>query len=90
MMSKGPQSKIRLPFGETQWFKITRGVAQGAVESSFLYSCFINSLAGELKDKGLGIQIAGVITPLLLYADDIVLLANSIAELRASDKFRLS
>ena len=85
-MSKDPQSKIRLPFGETQWFKITRGVAQGAVESPFLYSCFINALAGELKDKGLGIQIAGVITPLLLYADDIVLLANSIAELRAMNE----
>ena len=32
-MSADPKSKIRLPFGETEYFKVTRGVAQGAVES---------------------------------------------------------
>jgi len=81
-MSRDPKSKVRLPFGETEFFKVTRGVAQGAVESPFLYSCFINGLADELKQKGLGVQIAGVLTPLLMYADDIVFLASSIEELR--------
>ena len=59
-----------------------RGVAQGAVESPFLYACFINGLADELKSKGLGIVIAGKHTPLLMYADDVVFLAGSIEELR--------
>jgi hypothetical protein len=39
-MNADSESKIRLPFGETELFKVTRGVAQGAVESPFLYSCF--------------------------------------------------
>ena len=82
-MSSDPKSKVRLPFGETEYFKVGRGVAQGAVESPFLYACHINGLAKELKAKGLGITIAGVLTPLLMYADDVVLLAGSIAELRA-------
>jgi hypothetical protein len=43
-------------------------------------------LAEELIDKGMGIQIAGIRTPLLMYADDIVLLASSIAELRAMNQ----
>ena len=60
-----------------------RGVAQGAVESPFFYACFINGLADELKQKGLGIRIAGVLTPLLMYDDDVVLQAGSIVELRA-------
>jgi hypothetical protein len=85
-MNSSSESKIRLPFGETEWFKVTRGVAQGAVESPFLYSCFINGLAEDLRERGLGVQAAGVLTPLLMYADDIVLLASSVAELRAMNK----
>jgi hypothetical protein len=82
-MSSDPKSKVRLPFGETDYFRVSRGVAQGAVESPFLYACFINGLAEELKSKGLGIVIAGKPTPLLMYADDVVLLAGSVEELRA-------
>jgi hypothetical protein len=61
-------------------------VAQGAVESPFLYACFINALADELKQKGLGIVIAGRRIPLLMYADDIVFLASSVNELREMNK----
>ena len=82
-MSRDPKSKIRLPFGETDYFRVSRGVAQGAVESPFLYACFINGLAEELKAKGLGVRVAGVHTPLLMYADDVVFLAGSIRELKA-------
>ena len=85
-MNSKTESKIRLPFGETDWFRVTRGVAQGAVESPFLYSCFINGLAEDLRSKGLGIQAAGVLTPLLMYADDVVLLAATVDELRAMNQ----
>ena len=81
-MSADPSNMIKLPFGETEYFRVTRGVAQGAVESPFLYACFINGLADELKSKGMGITIAGKLTPLLMYADDVVFLAASVAELR--------
>ena len=49
-------------------------------------SCFINGLAEDLKQRGLGIQAGGVLTPLLMYADDIVLLASSVEELREMNK----
>ena len=81
-MSSDPQSRVRLPFGETEWFKVSRGVAQGAVESPWLYSCFVNGLAEELKRRGLGITVGGVHTPLLMYADDVVMLAGTVTELR--------
>jgi hypothetical protein len=81
-MSSNPQSRVRLPFGETEWFRVSRGVAQGAVESPWLYSCFVNGLAEELKRRGLGITIGGVHTPLLMYADDIVMMAGTVNELR--------
>ena len=85
-MAADPKSKIRLPFGETEYFSVSRGVAQGAVESPFLYACFINGLAEELKSKGLGIVIAGKHTPLLMYADDVVFLAGSVEELRSMNE----
>jgi len=86
-MNANSESKIRLPYGETDYFRVTRGVAQGAVESPFLYSCFINGLAEDLRDRGLGVQsAAGILTPLLMYADDIVLLASSVDQLREMNK----
>ena len=85
-MSAKSVNKIRLPFGDTNWYKVTRGVAQGAVESPFLYSCFINGLAENLRNKGFEILVAGILTPLLMYADDVVLLAASIEELHLMNK----
>ena len=81
-MNSDPKSKFRLPFGETEWFHVSRDVAQRADESPWLYSCFINGLAEDLKASSLGLRIAGIHTPLLMYADDIVLLASSVQELR--------
>ena len=85
-MSLDPKSKIRLSVGDTDWVRVTRGVAQGAVESPWLYSCFVNGLADALKRRGLGVCIEGVLTPLLMYADDVVLLASTISELHAMNR----
>ncbi|MFN9914681.1 MAG: reverse transcriptase domain-containing protein, partial [Pirellulaceae bacterium] len=81
-MGENMKSKVRLSIGETDWVPVKRGLAQGAVESPWLYSCFIDGMTEELKRRGLGIRIAGVLVPLLLYADDIVLLASTISELK--------
>ena len=75
------RSKVRLPFGETEWFDVRRGVAQGAAESPWLYSNFINGLAEKLKERGLGVMTGGMRTPLLMYADDIVMMASNMEEL---------
>ena len=48
-MGGNMKSKVRLQCGETDWHKVLRGVAQGAAESPWLYSNFINGLAHELK-----------------------------------------
>ena len=81
-MNEGLIRKVRLPIGETEEFGVGRGVAQGAVESPWLYSCFINDLAEELKKHHIGVVIAGVRVPLLMYADDVVILANGPTELQ--------
>ena len=73
--------RVRHPLGLSDPFPIERGVAQGAVESPWVYACFIDPLAQALKDAGLGVLIAGRRVPILLYADDMVLLAGSVSEL---------
>ncbi len=76
------KSKVRLSVGETQWHDVKRGVAQGAVESPWLYGCFIDGMTAELKKRNLGVMVAGLRIPLLMYADDIVMIASSVTELR--------
>jgi len=76
------RSKVRLEVGETEWHDVRRGVAQGAVESPWLYSCFVDGMAAELKARGLGIMVEGRRVPLLMYADDIVMLASNVTELK--------
>ena len=56
-----------------------RGVAQGAVESPWLYSCYVDGITHELKRRGLGIMFGGTRVPLLMYADDIVMPATQYA-----------
>lgn len=80
-MHGGLSRRLRHPLGVTDWFNVERGVAQGAVESPWIYSQFIEGLARALKAEGLGVLFAGRRIPLLMYADDIVLLAASQPEL---------
>ena len=80
-MHSGLQRKVRHPLGDTEPFEVGRGVAQGAVESPWVYSNFIEGLTTRLKAAGLGVVVAGRRVPLLLYADDIVMLAASQREL---------
>ena len=85
-MGGSMRSKVRLTIGETEWHDVKRGVAQGAAESPWLYSNFINGMVQELKSRGLGIMIGGIRVPLLMYADDIVMLASSVTELREMNR----
>lgn len=62
----------------TEEFDVEAVVPQG-----FLYAVYINGLHRALCDAGLGMFCFGRRVPLLLYADDIVLLARSADELRA-------
>jgi hypothetical protein len=76
-------SRSVLVHGEyTENFEVTAGVPQGSVLSPYLYAVYINGLHEALRNAGLGIRVYGRLVPLLLYADDVVLLARSPAELQ--------
>ena len=63
-------------------FDVTVGLPQGAVLSPLLYALFINGLAMMLKEKHLGVWMWERQVGILLYADDVVLVAESADQLQ--------
>ena len=81
---KDPKSRVILNEFATDWFECPMGVKQGDTLSPTLFAIFINDLAEELKESGVGITIDdGDLVNVLMYADDIVLLAESEAGLQS-------
>ena len=76
------QSAVRLDGGNTEWFDVDVGVRQGCVISPMLFDVFVDQLAREVKALKLGVEAGAERLALLLYADDIVVLANSVEELQ--------
>ena len=71
------KSCIQLNDLHTNWFENSCGVRQGDSLSPTLFSLYINDLAKTLKDSGPQISIGNILINILLYADDMVLIAES-------------
>ena len=76
------QSAVLIGEEQTEWFDLSTGVRQGCVMSPILFSLFVNGLAREINEKGKGVEVGGRRVRLLMYADDIVLLAESARDLQ--------
>ena len=61
----------------TEWFNVNSGLKQGCVLSPVLFNIFINSLVTDIKALDIGIDIESETNCILLYADDIVLIAEN-------------
>jgi hypothetical protein len=82
-MYRSCSSAIQTPYGLTDWFTSDLGTRQGAVLSPFLFSLLISPLAKALRKQGLGIQMGlDCLIGCLLYADDLVLIADSEVEMQ--------
>ena len=65
----------------TDFFDVEIGVRQGCVLSPTLFSIYINGLAKEIAESGMGIEVGGRKIAILMYADDIVITTDSQADL---------
>ena len=61
----------------TEWFNCKYGVKQGDCLSPTLFSLFINDLAKEIKALDKGVKANTLNVSLLMYADDVVFLAET-------------
>ena len=66
---------IKINNYKTDYFPLTCGVKQGDNLSPTLFSMFLNDLATGIKELNLGVDVDGCNVSILLYADDIVLIA---------------
>ena len=60
---------------KTSIFDISSGVKQDDTLSPTLFSMFINDLAVDVKNLNCGVDAGGLNVSILLYADDIILIA---------------
>ena len=82
-----PRARVILQNNCTEYFDCPMGVKQGDCLSPTLFSIYVNDLANEIKNSQIGVKIdlEGIhdldldsfTLSLLLYADDIVLLAET-------------
>ncbi|MCO5606524.1 hypothetical protein L7F22_060712 [Adiantum nelumboides] len=70
--------RVRTPEGDSDIIQSTIGVKQGCPLSPTLFGMYIDEVSDYIDREGdRGLQLAGTWIPLLLYADDIVLIAES-------------
>jgi hypothetical protein len=73
LMFSNVRSRLLINEQVTDWFPRTQGVLQGFPLSPWLFNLFVDDLLAELNQTAPGI-------PCLSYADDGVLLVDSLAE----------
>lgn len=67
----------------TDWFDVKSGLRQGCSLSPLLFNLYINDLALNINALGKGITLNDEKISLLMYADDIVLLAENECDLQS-------
>ena len=72
------QSSVRIGVAITDPFTLRQGVKQGCALSSPLFTLFMEIIIQDLKATGNGIRTAnGTVIPVILYADDVLILAEN-------------
>jgi hypothetical protein len=79
---KNVESCVRLNGLRTNWFAVNCGLKQGCLLSPLLFNLFINDLVTLITSLDMGIDIGDEKLSILLYADDIVLLAETESDLQ--------
>ena len=79
---KNTQSCVQVGQERTDFFEVEVGVRQGCGLSPILFSIYINTLAKEVAQSGIGIMVGSAKIASLLYADDIVLITETAEELK--------
>ena len=79
---KNVSAKVLLSQVESDWFYVSSGVKQGCILSPTLFNLVMRNLQDLLEKAKCGILFKEMLIPALLFADDIVLMANSDDELQ--------
>lgn len=82
-MYKNSRAAVRIDGRISDWFNVATGLKQGCPLSPLLFVIFMDKIIKTARLGG-SINIGGNVISSLAYADDLVLMANSIADLQES------
>ena len=71
--------KVKWIDSESDFFQTSAGVRQGGILSPFLFDIYIEDVLIELKAQGKGCKVGDTYLGCILYADDILLLSQSVS-----------
>ena len=72
---EGTECAVKVNDQMTDFFRVRQGVKQGCKSSPTIFATYINDLASDINALGCGVTIDNVQLAILLYADDIALIA---------------
>ena len=78
------EATVRTEAGDTEWFKIGKGVRQGCILSPYLFNLYTETIMrrAEMDSDNEGVRVGGCCINNLRYADDTTLIAESLNGLK--------
>ena len=79
---KDVKCSVRVNNCMSSWFNVNTGLKQGCKLSPGLFNLYVNDLACKIKSLEKGVNVRGENISILMYADDMVLLAEKEKDLQ--------
>ena len=76
------KARYRLEEIQTDWVESKRGVRQGCILSPMLFAIFMEELTQRIKKLEIGVKIGEEVLAILLFADDIIMVAETAEDLQ--------
>ena len=77
------RSCVRRGSNSSQFYKLTAGVQQGGAPSPCLFALYVNDVIIKVTSCGISCHLGFACVNIILYANDILLLAPSISSLQS-------
>ena len=76
------ECSVRLNGVMTDWFNVETGLKQGCLISPLLFSLYLNDFCDDIQNLNLGVPVGEESLSMLLYADDVCLIAETEMDLQ--------